>query len=193
VGPNEVDTAKASDESGALTEDEVVSMCMLLLIAGHETTRSLIGAGVLALLSHPAELEALRSAPELTEQAVEEILRFDPPVQMLTRFALRDTEVSGVAVPAGSFALMLVGAANRDEAVCPDPDSFRVTRRPGRQLAFGHGIHFCLGAPLARLEASVALRLLLPELPGLRVAADPEWRPNTVLRGLEHLILEPVP
>ena len=184
---------QASDESGALTEDEVVSMCMLLLIAGHETTRSLIGAGVLALLSHPAELAALRTAPELIEQAVEEMLRFDPPVQMLTRFALRDAVVSEVAIPAGSFALMLVGAANRDEAVCPDPDSFRVTRRPARQLAFGHGIHFCLGAPLARLEAAVALRLLLPELPGLRVAAEPEWRPNTVLRGLEHLILEPVP
>jgi cytochrome P450 len=184
---------QASDEGAALTEDEVVSLCMLLLIAGHETTRSLIGAGVLALLSQPAELAALRAAPELMEQAVEETLRFDPPVQMLIRFALRSAEVAGVTIPEGSLALMLVGAANRDEAVCPEPDSFRVTRRPGRHLAFGHGIHFCLGAPLARLEAAVALRLLLPALPGLRVAAEPEWRPNTVLRGLEHLVLEPVP
>ena len=184
---------QASEDSGALTENEVVSMCMLLLIAGHETTRSLIGAGVLALLSHPAELAALRAAPELIEQAVEETLRFDPPVQMLSRFALREAEVAGVRIPAGSFAVMLTGAANRDEAVCPEPDSFRVTRRPGRQLAFGHGIHFCLGAPLARLEAAIALRQLLPALPGLRVAAEPEWRPNTVLRGLEHLVLEPVP
>jgi len=182
---------QASDEGGALTEDEVVSLCMLLLIAGHETTRSLIGSGVLALLSHPSELAALRASPQLVEQAVEETLRFDPPVQMLSRFALRSTEVSGVTIPGGSFALMLIGAANRDEASCPDPDNFRVTRRPGRHLAFGHGIHFCLGAPLARLEAAVALRLLLPSLPGLRVAAEPEWRPNTVLRGLEHLILEP--
>jgi len=184
---------QASDEGAALTEDEVVSLCMLLLIAGHETTRSLIGASVLALLSQPAELAALRAAPELMEQAVEETLRFDPPVQMLIRFALRSAEVAGVTIPEGSLALMLVGAANRDEAVCPEPDSFRVTRRPGRHLAFGHGIHFCLGAPLARLEAAVALRLLLPALPGLRVAAEPEWRPNTVLRGLEHLVLEPVP
>jgi cytochrome P450 len=183
---------QASDEGAALTEDEVISLCMLLLIAGHETTRSLIGAGVLALLSHPAELAALCAAPELMEQAVEETLRFDPPVQLLARFALRSTEVAGVTVPEGSFAVILVGAANRDEALCADPDSFRVTRRPGRHLAFGHGIHFCLGAPLARLEAAVALRLLLPSLAGLRVAAEPEWRPNTVLRGLEHLILEPV-
>jgi cytochrome P450 len=183
---------QASDEGGALTEDEVVSLCILLLVAGHETTRSLIGSIVLALLSHPAELTVLCAAPELTEQAVEETLRYYPPVQMLSRFALRSAQISGVTIPAGSFAVMLVGAANRDEAICSDPDSFRVTRRPGRHLAFGHGIHFCLGAPLARLEAAVALRLLLPMLPDLRVAAEPVWRPNTVLRGLEHLILEPV-
>jgi len=183
---------QASDEGGALTEDEVVSLCILLLVAGHETTRSLIGSIVLALLSHPAELAVLCAAPELTEQAVEETLRYYPPVQMLSRFALRSAQISGVTIPAGSFAVMLVGAANRDEAICSDPDSFRVTRRPGRHLAFGHGIHFCLGAPLARLEAAVALRLLLPMLPDLRVAAEPVWRPNTVLRGLEHLILEPV-
>jgi cytochrome P450 len=183
---------QASDEGGALTENQVVSLCILLLVAGHETTRSLIGSMVLALLSHPAELAALRAAPELTEQAVEETLRCYPPVQMLRRFALRSAEIAGVTIPAGSFAVMLVGAANRDEAICSDPDSFRVTRRPGHHLAFGHGIHFCLGAPLARLEAAVALRLLLPSLPDLRVAAEPVWRPNTVLRGLEHLILEPV-
>jgi len=104
---------------------------------------------------------------------------------------LRDAEVSGVTVPASSIALMLVGAANRDEALCDEPDRFSVTRGVRRHLAFGHGIHFCPGAPLARLEAAVALRALLPALPGLRVDGEPEWKPNTVLRGLEHLWLEP--
>jgi cytochrome P450 len=178
------------DSDGSLTEDELIGLCMLLLIAGHETTRSLIGAGVLALLRYPDELAALAAQPSLVEQAVEELLRYDPPVQIMSRFALRSAEVSGVTVAAGSFVLLLVGAANRDEALCPDPERFSVTRGVRRHLAFGHGIHFCLGAPLARLEAAIALRQLLPLLPRLRVAGEPEWKPNTVLRGLEHLWLE---
>jgi cytochrome P450 len=182
------------DSGASLTEDELIGMCMLLLIAGHETTRSLIGGAVLALLRHPAELAALAAEPSLTEQAVEEALRYDPPVQMVSRFALRSAEVAGVTVPAGSFVLMLAGAANRDPALCADPDRFSVRREAGRHhLAFGHGIHFCLGAPLARLEAAIALRQLLPLLPRLRVCGEPEWKPNTALRGLEHLWLEPVP
>ena len=180
---------EARDSGASLTEDELIGLCMLLLIAGHETTRSLIGAGVLALLSHPDELAALRAHPSLAEQAVEELLRYDPPVQMVSRFALRSTSISGVTVPAGSFALLLVGAANRDPALCPDPERFSVSREARRHLAFGHGIHFCLGAPLARLEAAVALRRLLPALPELDIAGEPEWKPNTVLRGLEHLWL----
>jgi cytochrome P450 len=178
------------DSDGSLTEEELIGLCMLLLIAGHETTRSLIGAGVLALLRYPDELAALVAQPSLVEQAVEELLRYDPPVQIISRFALRSTEISGVTVPAGCFVLLLLGAANRDEALCPDPERFSVTRGARRHLAFGHGIHFCLGAPLARLEAAIALRKLLPLLPRLRVAGEPEWKPNTVLRGLEHLWLE---
>jgi cytochrome P450 len=178
------------DSAGSLTEDELIGMCMLLLIAGHETTRSLIGGAVLALLRHPAELAVLAAEPSLTEQAVEEVLRYDPPVQMLTRFALRPADVAGVTVTAGSFVLMLVGAANRDAAAGADPDVFAVRREPRRHLAFGYGIHFCLGAPLARLEAAIALRQLLPLLPRMRISGDPEWKPNTVLRGLEHLWLE---
>jgi cytochrome P450 len=178
------------DSDGSLTEDELIGLCMLLLIAGHETTRSLIGAGVLALLRYPDELAALAAQPSLVEQAVEELLRYDPPVQVISRFALCSTEISGVTVAAGSFVLLLLGAANRDEALCPDPERFSVTRGVRRHLAFGHGIHFCLGAPLARLEAAIALRQLLPLLPRLRVAGEPEWKPNTVLRGLEHLWLE---
>ncbi len=181
------------DAGGPLTEDELVGLCMLLLIAGHETTRSLIGAAVLALLRHPAELAALAARPSLVGQAVEEALRYDPPVQMISRFALRSTEIAGTTVAAGSFTLLLLGAANRDEALCADAERFSVTRDGQRNLSFGHGIHFCLGAPLARLEAATALRQLLPLLPRLRIAGEPQWRPNTVLRGLEHLWLEEAP
>jgi cytochrome P450 len=178
------------DAGGALTEDELIGLCMLLLIAGHETTRSLIGAAVLALLRHPAELAALAAEPSLAAHAVEEALRYDPPVQVASRFALRSTEIAGVTVAAGSFVLTLLGAAGRDSALGADADQFSLRRQARRHLAFGHGIHFCLGAPLARLEAAVALRQLLPLLPRLRVAGEPEWKPNVVLRGLEHLWLE---
>jgi cytochrome P450 len=180
----------AADSGGSLTEDELIGLSMLLLIAGHETTRSLIGGAVLALLRHPAELAALAAEPSLVGQAVEEVLRYDPPVQLIARFALRSTEMAGGTVAAGSFVVMLLGAANRDEALCADPGEFSVRREVRRHLAFGHGIHFCLGAPLARLEAAIALRQLLPLLPRLRIAGEPEWKPNTVLRGLEHLWVE---
>jgi cytochrome P450 len=180
----------AHDAGDQLTEDELIGVCMLVLIAGHETTRSLIGAGVLALLRHPGELALLAASPAMMEPAVEEVLRYDPPVQLLMRYALRDAVAGGITVPAGSFVLLLLGAANRDPGLCADPDEFSVGRQVRHHLAFGHGIHFCLGAPLARLEASVALRQLLPLLPRLRIVGDPEWKPNTVLRGLEHLWLE---
>ena len=182
--------AGLQDAGGSLTEDELVGLCMLLLVAGHETTRSLIGGAVLALLRHPAELAALAADPSLADQAVEEVLRYDPPVQVVSRSALRSTEIAGITVAAGSFVLMLLGAANRDPVLCADPDQFSVRRGARRHLAFGHGIHFCLGAPLARLEAAIVLRQLLPLLPRLRIADEPEWKPNTVLRGLEHLWLE---
>ena len=181
------------DSDGSLSEDELIGLCMLLLIAGHETTRSLIGALVLALLRHPGELAALVAEPSLAEQAVEEALRYDPPVQLISRFALRSTQAAGITIAAGSFVVMLLGAANRDPALGDDPDQFSVRRAAPRHLTFGHGIHFCLGAPLARLEAAGALRQLLPLLPRLRVAGEPQWRPSVVLRGLEHLWLEPVP
>jgi cytochrome P450 len=177
------------DEGDALSEDELISTVMLLLVAGHETTRSLIAGGALALLRHPGQLTVLQEHPELAGQAVEEMLRYDPPVQLVTRYALRDAQVAGTAIPAGSFILLLAGAANRDETVFRDPDLFDVRRDAHRHLAFGHGIHFCLGAPLARLEATVALRRLLPVLSRARIAAEPVWKPNTVLRGLQQLRL----
>jgi cytochrome P450 len=177
------------DEDGRLTEDEIITTCRLLLIAGHETTRSLIGGGVLALLRNPAQLAALSSDPGLVDGCVEEVLRHDPPVQLLVRSALQEAKIGDVVVPAGATVLMLVGAANRDEALCAEPDAFDVTRGARRHVAFGHGIHFCLGAPLARVEATIALRRLLPVLAGRRIAEPPEWKPHTVLRGLEHLWL----
>jgi cytochrome P450 len=178
------------DEGDTLTEDELIATAILLLIAGHETTRSLISGGALALLRHPRQLAVLREQPELTEQAVVEMLRYDPPVQLLSRYALHNAQVAGTVIPAGSYVLLLIGAANRDEAVFRDPDSFDVRRDAHRHLAFGHGIHFCLGAPLARLEATVALRCLLPHLSRARIAGEPDWKPNTVLRGLQHLRLD---
>jgi len=179
------------DADAALTEDELVALCILLLVAGHETTRSLIGAVVLALLRNPAELATVAANPSLAGQAVEEALRYDPPVQIIARFALDDTSVAGRTIAAGSFVLLLLGAASRDPAACAEPDRFCVRRETRRQLAFGHGIHYCLGAPLARVEATVAVRRLLPLLPQLKIAGEPRWRPNTVLRGLEQLRLEP--
>jgi cytochrome P450 len=177
------------DEDGTLTEEEIITTSRLLLIAGHETTRSLIGAGVQALLAYPQQLRILADNPGLIDQAVEEILRYDPPVQILARVALKDTALGSITIPSNSITLMLIGAANRDPALCDSPGTFDISRSVRRHLAFGHGIHFCLGAPLARLEATIALRQLLPMLSGLRVAGAPEWKPHTVLRGLEHLWL----
>ena len=182
--------ARVHDEDEALSEEELIATCILLLVAGHETTRSLIGNGVLALLQHPGELAKLRANPDLTGRTVEETLRYDSPIQFAGRLALRDAEVSGVAIPAGSSVLLLIGAANRDPGLCAEPDRFDASRDLHRHLAFGHGIHFCLGAPLARLEAEIAIRRLVPRLDHLEVARPVVWKPNTVLRGLQELWLQ---
>jgi cytochrome P450 len=177
------------DSGDQLTEAELISTCVLLLVAGHETTTGLIGLGALALARRPAEFAKLRAQPDLAGQAVEEFLRYDSPVQLTGRYALEDTELAGVPIPAGSAVLLLLGAANRDPGLCPDPDEVRVDREPTRHLAFGHGIHFCLGAPLARLEAQIVFRSLAGHFAGLDLAGPPEWKPTTVLRGLRHLPL----
>src|SRR5690606_25161882 len=167
-----------------LTERELLATCVLLLVAGHETTVNLIANGVLNLVRHGV----LGLAAERPRQVVEEVLRYDPPVQLTARSAREDTELGGVEVPAGTMTLALVGAANRDPEVFPDPDRFDVGRAPGRHLAFGLGIHFCLGAPLARLEGEVALAALASAAPGLELAdPDPPYRENLVLRGLAEL------
>jgi len=178
----------AEEEGNRLTEEEVLSTCTLLLVAGHETTVNLIANGTLALLRHPDQCARLRSDPALARSAVEEVLRYDPPVQLTGRLLLGDLEVSGEVLPAGSFNVLLLAAAQRDPAAFADPDAFDIGRGDVRHLAFGHGPHFCLGAPLARLEGEVALRELISRFPNLALAADElAYRENLVLRGLEAL------
>jgi pimeloyl-[acyl-carrier protein] synthase len=161
---------------------------VLIFFAGHETTVNLVGNGLLALLRHPDQLAKLRADPSLIHGAVEELLRYDGPVQRTGRVAHADVEVGGVSIRQGERVTVFLGAANRDPAQFPEPDRLDITRADNHHLAFGGGIHYCLGAPLARLEAQVAINTLLRRLPGLRLATDtPAWRQTAVLRGLEAL------
>jgi cytochrome P450 len=179
------------EKDDALTEDEILGTSVLLLGAGHETTTNLIGNGVLALLQNPGELARLRREPGCLANAVEECLRFDSPVQATSRVLPEDLEVGGRRIPKGEEIVLLLGAANRDPGVFPDPDRFDVGREQARQhLSFGHGIHFCLGANLARAEAQVALAGLLRRFPTLSLAHEAlEWRPGFLFRGVERLPL----
>lgn len=180
----------AEDQGHRLSEPELVSMCLLLLIAGHETTVNLIANGTLALLSHPAERDRLAADPGLAASAVEELLRYDSPVQLTARHVLADLDIGGQRVREGETVLVVLGAANRDPAQFSDPDRLDLARSPNRHLAFGGGIHFCLGAPLARMEAQIALTALLRRFPDLSLAdAPPTWRDTVTLRGLASLPL----
>jgi pimeloyl-[acyl-carrier protein] synthase len=178
----------AVEERGdTLREPELVVMCTLLLIAGHETTVNLIGNGTLALLKHPDQLARLRQEPQLVTSAVEELLRFDPPVQMTGRLLTDDVELSGQTIPKGEFVLPLLGAANHDPAQFTNPQDLDITRNPNPHVAFGRGIHFCLGAPLARVEGQIALGSLLQRCPNLRLNGEPVRRDQITLRGLASL------
>jgi cytochrome P450 len=178
----------AREQGDRLSADELLATCVLLFFAGHETTVNLIGNGTLALLRHPDQLARLRADPELGPRAVEELLRYDGPVQRIGRTLLADAEVGGRALPAGTTVLALVGAANRDPAAFDDPERLDVARADNRHLAFSAGAHYCVGAPLARLEAQLAITTLLRRLPGLRLETEaPSWRPMAVLRGLRSL------
>jgi hypothetical protein len=181
----------ADDDGDRLSERELVSMATLLLIAGHETTTNLLGNAVLALLTRPDQLALLRARPELLPRAVEELLRFDGPVWNATfRFTTEDVELSGVTIPAASAVQLTLGSANRDDARFPDAAELRVDRDAGGHLAFGHGIHYCLGAPLARIEGEVALGALLARFPRWEAATDPAglvFRRSTLIRGLQAL------
>ena len=179
------------DEGERLRHDELLIMIVLLFVAGHETTQNLIGNGMLALFRHPDQLARLRAAddPGLVKNAVEEMLRFDPPVQLTGRHMLEDVEIGGVVVPRGYTALTLLAAANRDPAVFDAPDQFDVARpNANRSISFGHGIHHCLGAALARMEAQTAIGALLARFPRLEPAdPDPPHRDTFTLRGLTSL------
>ena len=181
--------ARESDER--LTDDEVLSTIVLLLTAGHETTVNLIGTGTLVLLQHPGELQRLRDDPGIVPTAVEELVRFAPPAEQATqRYAREDMEIAGVAIPRGALVLNVIASANRDSAVFTDGDTLDLTRDPNRHLSFGQGVHYCLGAPLARLEGSVAVPTLLRRAPGLRLAVPPDrlrWKGGIILRGLHEL------
>ncbi|GHG45689.1 cytochrome P450 [Amycolatopsis bullii] len=182
----------ARDEDGdRLTEPELIDLATQLLLAGHETTVSLIGCGIVLLCRHPEQLAALRADPALTPGAVEEIMRYDGPVDSsLLRVALEDVWLGGVLVRRGEAVLAHVGAANRDENAFPSATEFDIRRKDAQQLGFGHGIHFCLGAALARLEGEIALRALVDRLPGLALAVPWEtitWRPPLSVRGPEEV------
>jgi len=178
----------AEAEGNKLTESELLSTCMLLLIAGHETTVNLIGNGMLALLQHADQMQALRENPALTQTAVEELLRFDAPVQRTGRLASTEVRIGERQIPKGSTVVAVIGAANRDPAHFTDPDHLNIARTDNRHIAFGFGIHFCLGAPLARVEGQIAIGTLVQRMPNLALVSDtPEWRESSLLRGLKTL------
>jgi cytochrome P450 len=184
---------RASDDEDRLSHRELVSMAFLLLVAGHETTVNLIGNGVLALLRNPDQLAALRADRGLLPGSVEEFLRFDGPINLATfRYTAEPVEVGGVTIPEGEFVLIALAGADRDPDRYADPETLDITRPAGGHMAFGHGIHYCLGAPLARMEGAIAIGGLLDRFPALHLAddADParlRWRNSTLIRGLTEL------
>lgn len=181
----------AHDAGDRLSERELLGMMFLLLVAGHETTVNLIGSGTLALLLSPGEMARLRADRSLLPGAVEELLRYTSPVNHATfRFTAEPVEIGGTLIPAREPVLVAIGSANRDPGRYPAPDRVDLGRDAGGSLAFGHGIHYCLGAPLARMEGEIAFGGLLSRFPGLILAVPPEslrWRPSTLIHGLETL------
>jgi cytochrome P450 PksS len=184
----------AEENGQSLSDDELLAMVFLLLIAGHETTVNLIGNGMLALLQHPDQLQRLRSEPGLMKSAVEELLRFTSPVETGTeRYCREDVTIAGVTIPRGSLVLAAIASANRDEEHFANSDELDLARDPNKHLAFGLGAHYCLGAPLARLEAQIAFAALLRRTSNIRLAIPREklrWQRGLVLRGVEALPLE---
>jgi cytochrome P450 len=175
-------------DGDVLSDDELVAACSLLLFAGHETTSNLIGNGLWALLHHPAEMERLLAAPDLIAPAVEEMLRWDGPSHAFVRVMAEDAELAGKTLRKGDRVFAMMNAANRDPAVFDDPDRFDVARAPNKHLTFAAGIHFCLGAPLARLEGQIAVARLLQRLTDLRLETDAlEWLDSMILRGVKSL------
>jgi cytochrome P450 len=184
----------AEEAGDKLSEDELLAMVFLLLIAGHETTVNLIGNGTLALLQNPDQLQKLKDDPSLIKPAIEELLRYDGPVETSTeRFAREDVAIGDMVIPKGEMVMVVIAAADHDPERFPEPDAMDIARADNKHLAFGKGIHHCLGAPLARMEGQIALGTLLRRMPDLRLKSSPEsltWRPGMVLRGLTGLPVE---
>jgi cytochrome P450 len=179
--------AQVVDEGTRLTEEELVGTCVLLLNAGHEATVNTTGNGWWALFRNPAQLERIRADRSLIPTAVDELLRYDTPLQMFERWVLEDVELFGVLVPRGSELALLFGSANRDPSVFDRPDDLDVARDPNPHLSFGAGIQYCLGAPLGRLELQVSLGTLLRRFPRMELVEEPQWKPSYIIRGLKEL------
>ena len=180
----------ARDEGGMLSEDELVGCCMLFLFGGHETTTNLLGSAIVALLKHPDQLQRLHAQPALIDSAVEEFLRYDGPSNSIARVVAQDHEIAGKTLRAGERVFAMINAANRDPRQFTDPHRLDLGRTPNRHLTFGFGIHFCLGAPLARLEAKVCLGQLAARFPGMRSGSQPpEWIDALIMRGPKRLPL----
>jgi pimeloyl-[acyl-carrier protein] synthase len=182
---NDLISALVSDK---VSDADLCSICGVLLSAGHETTSNLISNGLLALLRHPEQLARLRDQPELIERAVEELLRYDSPVQWNGRLAVDDVEIAGAQIRTGDVVTIGHAAANRDPAQFQNPDELDITRYPNQHLAFGHGIHYCVGAALARIEGAIAITTVLRRMPNLRLSKDDiQWKPGLLVRRLESL------
>lgn len=178
----------AAERRGDISEDELIATCVLLLFAGHETTTNLIGNGVLALLRNPDQLQRWREDPRLTRSAVEELLRYDAPTPAMVRVAIEDIEIEDKRIKHGDRIFAMINAANRDPRHFKDPDRLDLRRTNNRHLTFGYGIHFCLGAPLARLEAQLAIPALLRRLPDLELSTDNlQWLDSLIFRGVKSL------
>ena len=187
-GDDMISALLTGDSDGTrLDDDEITSMCALMLFAGHETTTTTITSGTKLLLEHPESLTALRADPKLAGRVVEEVLRYEGAIKVLHRWTLEDIEIQGTVIPAGERVMLLLAAANRDPRRFVNPDSFDVTRQPNPHLAFGRGIHACIGAMLARIEMRVALAAVVQRLPNLRLAhpqGEVHWMPSLASRGL---------
>lgn len=179
--------AQVVDEGDRLTEGELIGTCVLLLNAGHEATVNVTGNGWWALFRNPDQLAKLRSDHSLLPRAVEELMRYDTPLQMFERWVLEDFELHGANIPKGAELGLLFGSANHDTAVFERPDELDITRRENPHVSFGAGIHFCLGAPLARVELEASFGTLLRRLPNLELVDEPEWKPAYIIRGLREL------